>query len=78
MNTENRKEIYKLLCKLKEISNIFNMMNGSLYSSICADEMNDIYNRLKDKHSIDVQFYQPCEGRVAFYNLDELIDEYKS
>ena len=54
------------------------MMTGSLYSSIVADEMNDIFNTLKDKHSIDVQFYQPCEGRVTFYNLDELINEYNS
>jgi hypothetical protein len=77
MNIENKKEIYDLLCELKEKGKVFNMMTGSLYSSICADEMNDIYNTLKDKHSIDVQFYQPCEGRVVFYNLDELIDEYK-
>ena len=77
MNAENKKEIYELLCKLKEISNIFNMMNGSLYSRICADEMSDITNILKYTYSIDVQFSQPCDGRVIFYNLDELINEYK-
>jgi len=78
MNTKSKKEIYDLLCELKEKGNVFNMMSGSLYSSICADEMNDINYKLKYTYSIDVQFYQPCEGRVIFYNLDALIDEYKS
>jgi len=77
MNTENKKEIYELLCKLKETSKIFNMMNGPLYSSIYADKLDDIYNTLKYTYSIDIQFYQPCDGRVTFYNLDELINEYK-
>ena len=77
MNTENKKEIYDLLCELKEDSKVFNMMNGSLYSSIYADKMSDIYNTLKYKYLIDVQFSQPCDGRVIFYNLDELINEYK-
>ena len=77
MNTENKKDIYDLLCELKEKGKVFNMMTGSLYSSIVADEMNDINFKLKYTYSIDVQFYQPCEGRVTFYNLDELINEYK-
>ena len=77
MDTKTKKEIYDLLCKLKERGKIFNMMNGSLYSGIVADEMNNIFYTLKDTYSIDVQFYQPCDGRVTFYNLDKLIDEYK-
>jgi len=77
MNMENKKEIYDLLCKLKKKSELFNMMVGSLYSSICADEMSNINYTLKYTYSVDVQFYQPCEGRVIFYNLDKLINEYK-
>jgi hypothetical protein len=76
MDTQTKKEIYNLLCELKEKGKVFNMMGGSLYSGIIADEMNDINYKLKYTHSIDVQFYQPCEGRVKFHNLDELIDEY--
>lgn len=77
MDTKNKKEIYDLLCELKKKAELFNMMTGSLYSQIVADEMNDINYKLKYTHSIDVQFYQPCDGRVTFYNLDALIDEYK-
>ena len=77
MNAENKKEIYNLLCELKKKAEIFNMMTGPLYSSIVADEMNDINYALKYTYSIDVKFYQPCDGRVTFYNLDELINEYK-
>ena len=77
MDTKTKKEIYDLLCELKEKGKVFNMMGGSLYSSICADEMNDIMYKLQYRHFVHVDFYQPCEGRVKFYNLDELIDEYK-
>lgn len=77
MDAKTKKEIYDLLCELKEKGKVFNMMNGSLYSSIYADEMDNIYKRLKYTYSIDVQFYQPCDGRVVFLNLDKLIDEYK-
>lgn len=77
MNKENKKEIYDLLCELKKKSELFNTMCGSLYSRMVADEMNDINYKLKYTYSIDVQFYQPCDGRVVFYNLDELINEYK-
>ena len=77
MNTENKKEIYNLLCELKKKSELFNTMSGSLYSRMVADEMNDINYTLKYTYSIDVQFYQPCDGRVTFYNLDELMNEYK-
>ena len=77
MNTENKKEIYDLLCELKEKGKLFNILTGSLYSSICADEMTDINYKLQSIHSVHVDFYQPCEGRVVFLNLDKLIDEYK-
>ena len=39
--------------------------------------MSDINFKLKYTYSIDVHFSQPCDGRVVFYNLDELINEYK-
>ena len=77
MDTITKKEIYDLLCGLKETSKVFNMMNGSLYSSIYADEMNDIIYKLQDRYSVHVDFYQPCDGRAVFLNLDKLIDEYK-
>lgn len=77
MNIENKKEIYDLLCELKKKSELFNTMSGSLYSRMVADKMNDINYTLKYTYSIDVRFYQPCDGRVIFYNLDELINEYR-
>ena len=77
MDAKTKKEIYDLLCELKEKGKVFNMMTGSLYSSICADEMTHITHKLQDIHSVHVDFYQPCDGRVVFLNLDKLIDEYK-
>lgn len=77
MDTKTKKEIYDLLCELKEKGKVFNMMVGSLYSSICADEMSEITYKLQYRYFVHVDFYQPCEGRVVFLNLDELINEYK-
>jgi hypothetical protein len=77
MDAKTKKEIYDLLCELKEDGKIFNMMNGPLYSSIYADKMADITYTLQQTYSVYVDFYQPCEGRVIFHNLDELINEYK-
>lgn len=52
-------------------------MVGSLYSGICADEINEILDTLNEKYGVKVSYYQMIPGRVQFYNLDSLIKEYQ-
>ena len=62
----------------QKLCDAFNHMGGSLYSGICADEMNEIIQTLNDTFGIDVEFYQDVPGRVKFTNLKTLIEEYES
>ena len=71
-----KKEIYDNLVQLKNLSEAFNNMGGYLYSSICADEINEILAKLK-KYGIDVDYYQLMPGRVTFPTLYKLIEKYK-
>jgi len=70
-----KKQIYDNLIELKKLSEAFNKMGGYLYSSICADEMNVILEKLK-KYQVEVNYYQWIPGRVEFSNLDKLIEQY--
>ena len=72
-----KKEIYSLLIKLRDLSDAFNKMGGSLYSGICADEINEIINTLNEKYGVKVSYYQPSAGRVSFTNLQSLIEKYE-
>jgi hypothetical protein len=72
-----KKEIYDLLIKLQNLSEAFNKMGGYLYSSICADEMTVILDKLRDKYNVNVKYYQPIAGRVSFTNLQSLIEKYE-
>lgn len=71
-----KKYIRESLYKLQKLSEAFNQMGGSLYSGICADEMNDIILTLNETFGIDVKYYQYIPGRVEFTNLKTLIEEY--
>lgn len=71
-----KKYIRESLYKLQKLSDAFNQMGGSLYSGICADEMNDIILTLNETFGIDVKYYQYMPGRVKFTNLKTLIEEY--
>ena len=73
---DRRKEIYDNLIKLKNLSEAFNNMGGYLYSSICADEMNEIIHTLQNKYEVNVEYWQCMPGRVDFTNLDKLIEKY--
>lgn len=74
---ENKNEILKLLYELKSKGEVFNKMVGYLYSSICADEMTELIYKL-EKYNVKVEYYQPYPGRVAFLNMDYLIEKYKN
>jgi len=76
VNQEHKKEIYDLLLQLKSLSEAFNQMVGSLYSGICAGEMNDILDTLNGKYNVKVNYYQYIPGRVNYTNLDRLIELY--
>jgi hypothetical protein len=71
-----RKYIQESLYKLQKLSEAFNLMGGTLYSGICADEMNDIILTLNETFGIDVEYYQYMPGRVEFTNLKTLIEKY--
>lgn len=71
-----KKYIQESLYKLQKLSEAFNLMGGSLYSGICADEMNDIILTLNETFGIDVDYYQYMPGRVEFTNLKTLIEKY--
>jgi len=75
---DRRKEIYDLLIKLRDLSKAFNDMTGYLYSSICADEINEIIKTLKTKYDVNVIYWQPCAGMVSFTNLQSLIEKYEN
>ena len=74
---DRRKEIYDLLIKLRDLSKAFNDMTGYLYSGICADEINEIIETLKTKYDVNVNYWQPYDGRVSFTNLQSLIEKYE-
>ena len=74
---DRKKEIYDLLIKIRDLSEAFNNMGGYLYSSICADEINEIINTLKNKYDVNVNYWQPSDGRVSFTNLQSLIEKYE-
>lgn len=76
VNKEHKTEIYSLLIKLRGLSEAFNQMGGSLYSGICADEINELLDTLNEKYDVKVSYYQMIPGRVNFNNLDKLIEEY--
>ena len=69
--------VLQLLTHLKEQGDIFNRMGGSFYSSIIADEMNKTNDQIRS-YGVVVKFFQPCDGRVEWINLDELIEEYSA
>ena len=71
-----KKYILELLNELKLREEIFNQLLGSLYSNICADEINEIILEL-EKFDVKVEYYQWIPGRVKFTNLDKLLNEYK-
>ena len=74
----HNKTILEKLVELKRLGKAFNQMGGSLYSGICADEMNQIMNDLKEHYNVEVIWKQPQEGRVTFTNLNILIIEYSN
>lgn len=71
------KYILELLKELKSKEEVFNLLGGSLYSGICADEINEILDEL-NKLDVKVYYYQYIPGRVHFQNLDKLIKEYEN
>lgn len=75
-NYINNRSILKLLVELKGKGEVFNKMGGSLYSGICADEMNKILDELKFKYKVAVSYCQYVPGEIEFGNLDELIEKY--
>ena len=72
-----RNTVLQLLTRLREQGDTFNRMGGSLYSSVIADEMNETYDQIRS-YGVEVKFLQPCDGRVEWINLDELIEEYSA
>lgn len=74
----HNKTVLEKLVELKRLGEAFNQMVGGLYSSICADEINQIINDLKDHHSIEVTWWQPQNGRVVFKNINTLIEKYSN
>lgn len=77
MEKEIKKKIYELLNELKWKGEAFNQMGGELYSRILADEMTKINNELRYEYGVKVDYWQPRDGRVAWINLDQLIEDYK-
>ena len=73
-----RKFVLESLYNLQKLYDIFNQMSGSLYSEICADEMNKIIQILNETFDIGVNYYQDVPGRVKFTNLKTLIEEYEN
>ena len=73
---KRRKEILTLLLELKQDGDIFNRMGGALYSAIIADRMTETNYQLWSMYGVKVKYTQPCDGRVEWENLDELIEKY--
>lgn len=76
VNHEHKEEIYDLLIQLRKLSEAFNLMGGSLYSGICAGEINELIDTLNEKYNVKVNWYQYVPGRVGYTNLDRLIELY--
>jgi hypothetical protein len=74
----HNKTILEKLVELKRLGEAFNQMGGSLYSSICAGEMNQILDDLKEHHDVEVTWWQPQDGRIVFKNINTLIEEYSN
>ena len=77
MNKQD-KEIYGLLTELRGLGQAFNQMVGTLYPSVCADEMDKIMYKLEHKHKIKVNWYCPTKNSVRFRNLKDLLEKYDS
>ena len=73
-----KKFVLESLYNLQKLCDVFNQMGGSLYSEICADEMNKIIRILNETFDIGVNYYQAVPGRVEFTNLKTLIEEYEN
>ena len=73
-----KKFVLESLYNLRKLCDVFNQMSGSLYSEICADEMNKIIQILNETFDIGVNYYQDVPGRVKFTNLKTLIEEYEN
>ena len=73
-----KKFVLESLYNLRKLCDVFNQMGGSLYSEICADEMNKIIRILNETFDIGVNYYQDVPGRVKFTNLKTLIEEYEN
>ena len=73
-----KKFVLESLYNLRKLCDAFNLMGGSLYPGICADEMNKIILILNETFGIDVEFHQDVPGRVEFTNLKTLIKEYEN
>lgn len=76
VNYIDRRNILEKLNKLKSLGEAFNQMTGSLYSGICADEINEILDDLNDNYGVKVNYYQYIPGRVNFTNINKLIEQY--
>lgn len=76
MDSRRNKKIYDLLIELQKHGEAFNKMVGTLYSGICADEINNILNKLKRNYNVEVSYYQWIPGRIEFNNLESLIKTY--
>ena len=76
MDSRRNKKIYDLLIELQKHGEAFNKMVGTLYSGICADEINTILNKLKKNYNVEVSYYQWIPGRIEFNNLESLIKTY--
>ena len=59
-----KKFVLESLYNLQKLCDAFNLMGGSLYSGICADEMNKIIRILNETFDIGVNYYQAVPGRV--------------
>ena len=73
-----KKFVLESLYNLRKLCDVFNQVSGSLYSEICADEMNKIIQILNETFDIGVNYYQDVPGRVKFTNLKTLIEEYEN
>ena len=73
-----KKFVLESLYNLRKLCDVFNQVSGSLYSEICADEMNKIIQILNETFDIGVNYYQDVPGRVKFTNIKTLIEEYEN
>lgn len=76
-NIHNKTVLEKLI-ELNRLGEVFNKMGGYLYSNICAVEISELLNDLKKHHNVEVDWSQPCMGRIEFINLNDLINKYSN